>query len=139
MKKEVALTRFACERMSPEERTAIAELHLNAAVVVENEDEEGWQAVNMEFHEILYRGSRNPCLRQEILRLRTRTGAYRKQAFGSVGRIQTSYAHHLEIVNAIQASDSKAAASTIFLHMSPGHGTRGVADIIVNMPKALLG
>ena len=85
------------------------------------------------------RGSRNPYLRQEILRLRTRTGAYRKHAFGSVGRIQTSYGHHQDIIDAIRASDSKAAASTMFLHMSPGHGTRGVADIIVNMPKELLG
>lgn len=135
---ESLCARFACERMSPEERTAIAELHARAASVVEAEDEEGWQAANMEFHEALYRGSRNPYLRQEILRLRTRTGAYRKHAFGSVGRIQTSYGHHQEIVNAIQAADSKAAASTMFLHMSPGHGTRGVADIIVNMPKALL-
>jgi len=136
---ESICARYACERMSPEERETLRQLHEGSQPVAEAADSEGWQEVNLSFHELLYKGSRNPYLRQEILRMRTRTGAYRRHAFGAVGRIQTSYAHHNDIVHAILAGDAQAAAQAMFLHMSPGHGARGVTDMIVNMPKSLLG
>lgn len=136
---ESLCARYACERMTPEERQALEKLHLDTLPIVERDDVEGWQQANLDFHEALYRGSRNPYLRQQILRMRTRTGAYRRHAFGAVGRVQASYAHHTDILQAILAGDSEAAARTMFHHMSPGHGTRGVTELIVNLPKSLLG
>lgn len=135
---ESLCARYACERMSPEERQALAKFHQDTLPIVEKDDDEGWQQANLDFHEALYRGSRNPYLRQQILRMRTRTGAYRRHAFGAVGRLQASYAHHADILQAILAGDAQAAASTMFHHMSPGHGTRGVTELIVNLPKSLL-
>ena len=135
---ESLCARYACQRMTSEEREALRRLHEETLAVVEAADDEGWQEANLAFHEILYKGSRNPYLRKEILRMRTQTGAYRRHAFGAVGRIQTSYSHHSEILAAILAGDAKAAAEAMFHHMSPGHGARGVTDMIVNMPKSLL-
>lgn len=135
---ESLCARYACERMTPDERQALKAQHEATVAVVEAGDDEGWREANLAFHEFLYKGSRNPYLRQEILRMRTRTGAYRRHAFGAVGRIQTSYSHHAEILEAILNSDSEAAAKAMFHHMSPGHGARGVTDMIVNMPKSLL-
>jgi len=135
---ESLCARYACERMTNEERESLQDLHQNTLPIVESNDELGWQQANMAFHEILYRGSRNPYLRQDILRMRTQTGAYRRHAFGAVGRIPASYAMHTDIVKAIIDHDSRQAASAMFLHMSPGHGTRGVTDMIVNMPRDLL-
>jgi DNA-binding GntR family transcriptional regulator len=135
---ESLCARYACERMTPAERDELAALHVRAEPLVRDEDISGWQAANMEFHEALYRGARNPYLRQEILRMRARTGAYRLHAFGAVGRVHASYGHHGDVVRAILAGNSAAAASAMFEHMSPGHGTRGVTDLIVNLPKALL-
>ena len=135
---ESLCARYACERMSAEEREVLRKLHEDTLSIVEAGDEVGWQEANLAFHEALYKGSRNPYLRQEILRMRTQTGAYRRHAFGAVGRVQASYAHHTDVLNALLAGDSEAAARAMFHHMSPGHGTRGVTDMIVNMPRSLL-
>lgn len=135
---ESLCARYACERMTSEERQALETLHRETLKIVDNNDETGWQEANMTFHEMLYRGSRNPYLRQDILRMRTQTGAYRRHAFGAVGRIPVSYAMHTDIVKAILENDPGKASSAMFLHMSPGHGTRGVTDLIVNMPRNLL-
>lgn len=135
---ESLCARYACERMSADERQELKALHESTRPIVDANDEEGWQDANLAFHEMLYKGSRNPYLRQEILRMRTQTGAYRRHAFGAVGRIPVSYAMHADILDAILKNNVEAAASAMFLHMSPGHGTRGVTDMIVNMPRDLL-
>ena len=131
--------RYACDRMTDAERKALDQVHAAAASVVARDDHEGWPAANMAFHEILYEGSRNPYLRQEILRMRARTQAYRLHAFGAVGRLQTSHDHHGLILKAIMAKDSRAAAAAGFGHMSPGDGAPGVTALIMNLPKELLG
>jgi DNA-binding GntR family transcriptional regulator len=131
--------RYACERMHGNERELLLETHRRAQAIVDRDDEIGWQQANTEFHEILYAGARNPYLRQEILRMRTRTQAYRKHAFGAVGRLRTSYHHHGLIVDAILARNSAAAAKAGLGHLSPGEGAPGVTDLIMNLPKELLG
>ena len=135
---ESLCARYACERMTTEERQTLKKLHEDTLKIVEVNNETGWQEANMAFHEMLYHGSRNPYLRQDILRMRTQTGAYRRHAFGAVGRIPASYAMHTDILQAILENDPKKASGVMFLHMSPGHGTRGVTDLIVNMPRSLL-
>ena len=135
---ESLCARYACERMSEEEKRLLAQLHHEARAIVDANDAEGWQQANLDFHEVLYKGSRNPYLRQEILRMRARTGAYRRHAFGPVGRLQASYQQHASILESILANDAQGVVSAMFLHMSPGHGTRGVTDLIANLPKVLL-
>src|SRR5690606_4997944 len=78
---ESLCARYACERMTVEEREALKQLHEETLSIVESNDEVGWQEANLAFHEMLYKGSRNPYLRQQILRMRTKTGAYRRHAF----------------------------------------------------------
>jgi DNA-binding GntR family transcriptional regulator len=131
--------RLACERMTDAERAQLFEHHRSMASMVEADDAEGWQAGNLAFHEMLYRGSRNPYLRQDILRMRARTGAYRRHAFGAVNRIQASWQQHQEIVDAIAARDPQASAQAMQRHLSPDHGARSVADLIANLPRELLG
>ncbi len=125
--------RYACERMTKEERVHFEEVHLASQEAVRLDDETGWQRVNMAFHECLYEGARNPYLRQEILRMRIRTQAYRKHAFGALGRLSISYRSHALIVKAILAENSAAAARAAFKHMSPD-----VKDLLMNVPQELL-
>lgn len=136
---ERVCARFACERMTKAERQRLEELHRAAEPVVAVEDDTGWQQANMAFHEQLYAGARNPYLRQEILRMRMRTQAYRKHAFGAVGNIRLPHHHHGRIVEAILANDADAAAAAAFSHMNPGEGAPGVIDLIMKLPKELLG
>ncbi len=131
--------RYACERMTREERAELQRIHAAAEDVVAQDDEIGWQQANMAFHECLYAGARNTYLRQEILRMRTRTQAYRKHAFGAIGRLQVSQRHHGLIVEAVMALDAQAAGLAGFRHMNPGDGAPGVRNLIMTLPPELLG
>lgn len=125
--------RYACERMTKEERERLEALHKANEDAVLKDDEVGWQMANMAFHECLYEGARNPYLRQEILRMRIRTQAYRKHAFAAVGRLSISHRSHAQIVKAILANNSAAAARAGLKHMSPD-----AKDLVMNVPKELL-
>src|SRR5690606_7647027 len=110
---EGVCARLACERMTSEERDELARIHAASEPVVLADDIEGWSRVNHDFHDLLYRGARNPYLRQELLRLRARTGAYLRHAFSAVGRLRSSFEQHGALVEAIQANDASAAHRTM--------------------------
>lgn len=129
--------RYACDRMTTPERQALAALHERSAG--ERDNVRKWRETDLEFHEALYNGARNPYLREAIMRMRARTAAYRMHASGATGRLQASYSQHEAVVSAILACDSATAARAMFEHMSPGLDTREVTALIVNLPKALLG
>jgi DNA-binding GntR family transcriptional regulator len=129
--------RDACPRMSKPERQALADLHREAEAVVDSDDELGWEQANMRFHEMIYAGARNPYLRQEIMRMRTRTQAYRRHAFSAVVRLRVSYDGHSRIVDAILANDCAAAAREGFAHLNPG-GSPLVTDLLMKLPRELL-
>jgi DNA-binding GntR family transcriptional regulator len=131
--------RYACERMTKEERQALTDAHHASREAVERNDAVGWQQVNMAFHEVLYAGSRNPYLRQEILRMRTRTSAYRSHSFDAMGYIGKAHHYHGLILQAILNQDSAAAAKVATAHLTPGEGAPGVMEIVHKLPKALLG
>ncbi len=130
--------RYACERMARQEREALADAHHASHGAVERNDAVGWQQVNMAFHEVLYAGSRNPYLRQEILRMRTRTSAYRSHSFDAMGYIGKAHHYHGLILQAILDQDPLAAAKAATGHLTPGEGAPGVMEIVHKLPKALL-
>src|SRR5690606_38128697 len=63
---EAVAARMACQRMTPQERAELMRIHEASAAVIEAEDAEGWRQANHDFHEVLYKGCRNPYLRQEL-------------------------------------------------------------------------
>lgn len=130
--------RLACERMIEEERAELAAVHERGRIAMEADDDAAWQAINLAFHEVLYQGSRNPYLRQDILRMRAKIGVYRRHAYAAVGRLQNSYEQHGEILAAIQSFNPQATADCMVRHMSPGPDAKSLADLIVRMPKELL-
>ncbi len=130
--------RLACERMTADELDAVVRLHEQSEQFAEADDFAGWQEINLQFHELIYRATRNPFLRQEVLRMRTRTGYYRKHAFGSLGDIKASFEQHRQIVEAFKIRDTEAASHAMISHMRPAHDAKGLTDFIVNLPKELL-
>ena len=130
--------RYACERMTRGEVAELAEAHRKAAEVVARDDAIGWQEVNLAFHEVLYRGARNLYLRQEILRMRTRTQAYRNHAFGAYGRLQVSHDSHQLILDAITARDPDNAALQAREHLNPSASSPGFANLLRNLPHDLI-
>jgi DNA-binding GntR family transcriptional regulator len=131
--------RLACERMTSEERAELTRTHEESTAPAETGDRDAWRTMNMTFHEVLYRGARNSYLRQEILRMRSRTGAYREHAFAALDKLKTSWDQHAEIVEAINRRDEVAAAQSMVRHLSPGQGAKGFAAFVASLPKELLG
>jgi DNA-binding GntR family transcriptional regulator len=113
-------------------------LHRSSKKIADKEDMDGWQEANLKFHEIIYEAARNPFLRQEVLRIRSRTGVYRRHAFGALGRIKSSYDQHEKIVNALEKRDAEAAASCMTDHMRPGRDSKTLNDFIMSLPRELL-
>ncbi len=130
--------RLACERMSNEVTQALVKLHRSSKKLADKEDMDGWQEANLKFHEIIYEGARNPFLRQEVLRIRSRTGVYRRHAFGALGRIKSSYDQHEKIISALEKRDAEAASLCMADHMRPGRDSKTLNDFIMSLPRELL-
>jgi DNA-binding GntR family transcriptional regulator len=135
---EGVVVRLACERMTNDEIKALVKQHRNSQKLATKEDIDGWQEANLKFHEIIYEGARNSFLRQEVLRIRSRTGAYRRHAFGALGRIRSSYEQHEKIVNALEKRDAAAAFTCMTAHMRPGRDSKTLNDFIISLPRELL-
>ena len=135
---EGVAARLACQRMLPDELAAIVKTHRESETAVLADDMAAWQESNLRFHELIYRATRNPYLRQEVLRMRTRTGSYRRHAFAALGKIKSSFEQHKPIVEAFQKSDPEAASTAMVAHMRPARDASAMTDFIVNLPKELL-
>lgn len=135
---EGVCARLACERMTDEEIAALTDIHERARAVVEADDLEGWRAANHDFHDFVYRGSRNAYLRQDLLRLRSRTGAYLMHAFGALGRLQSSYAQHGMVLKAFQARDAQQAYVLMRGHVNLDQTDRPLSDFLLGLPSTLL-
>ena len=130
--------RLACERMTSAEREQLATIQAQAHRHVQDNDSERWLEANYAFHDVLYQGSRNPYLRQEILHLRARITAYLQYAFKALSRLATSHEQHGVVVQAIMQNDAALAYHTMVQHVGLERGTRGLADFIINLPAYLL-
>lgn len=135
---EGVAVRLACQRMTPEEKQALISHHERSANIVAANDFAGWQQSNLEFHELIYKGTRNPYLRQEVLRIRTRTGYYRRHAFAASGHVRSSFAQHAAVIEAIRQDDCAAAAAAMISHMRPAQDAKELTEFIVNLPGDVL-
>lgn len=135
---EAVAVKLACERMSAKELEQLEQIHEQSQAFADKEDWDGWQACNQNFHQALYAASRNAFLRQEVMRVRARTGVYRRHAFGALGATQTSFTQHGEIIGFLKARDGDGAASAMRRHILPASNTTALTNFILNIPKDLL-
>ncbi|NBX54543.1 MAG: GntR family transcriptional regulator [Betaproteobacteria bacterium] len=135
---EGVAVRLACERMDSAELRTLKKRHTASKKAATKDDVAGWQEANLGFHEHLYQCARNPFLRQEVLRLRSRTGIYRRHAFGALGQIQASFDQHATIVAAIEARDANLATECMRAHMRPGRDAKSLNDFIISLPQTLM-
>lgn len=135
---EGVAVRLACQRMTPEEREALLQVHAQSRVHAESDDVAGWQQSNLHFHDLIYRATRNPYLRMEVMRIRARTGYYRRHAFGALGNIRASFEQHERVVDAFRRGDMEGAVVAMVQHMRPAADAKGLTDFIVNLPRDVL-
>ena len=135
---EAIAVRLASDRITPEELTALESVHNDSKIFADTEDLTGWQKANEHFHEIIYHAARNTFLREEALRIRAQTGAYRIHAFGALGRIHSSFVQHGHIVEALRQRDSSQASRVMIKHLLPANDAQTMTSFIMNIPKDLL-
>ena len=135
---EGVAARLACQRMTPEELAQLKACHRDSEAVMLAEDLAGWQECNLRFHEVIYGATRNPYLRQEVLRIRARTGFYRRHAFGALGRVRAPFDQHADIVRAFEQSDPQAALQAMIGHMRPDRDSHSITDFVAKLPPDLL-
>lgn len=124
---------LAASRMSVTDRDELQEIHRRSEACVPSEDFERYDAINKEFHELLYRGSGNDYLETSVKDVRSRLRVYRRYPFQKPGRIRQSFADHGQIVEAISKGDSEAAGKAMRDHISIGG--RVFADLVVEMAR----
>ena len=73
---------------------------------------------NETFHHLLYEASGNRFLAREAARLHKRLKPYRRMQLRANGRMPQSMREHRAIYQALERSDSKAAAATLRLHVA---------------------
>lgn len=114
---EAACGRLATRRMSEEERRDLLLSHEACHQAAETGDTELYFELNVEFHRVIYKGTHNGFLANEVRHLRRRLQAYRRLQLRVRGRIAGSFAEHEEIVDAIMSGNEERAEGALRAHI----------------------
>ncbi len=109
---------LAARRMTDQERDDLKNQHEVCGRAGESGDGDLYYEENTKFHRIIYLGTHNRYLADEVLRLHHRLRAYRRLQLRLRGRVQTSYAEHSAITDAIVKGDERMAAELLRAHVS---------------------
>lgn len=85
--------------------------------LIEACDNVGYHRENLPFHQAVYRGSHNPWLCRQAVALHRRLAPYRAFQLHQNGRLESSYAEHGAIVEALAAKDEEAAGQLLTRHV----------------------
>lgn len=107
---------LACERITDDEIEELQQLVVKVGEVKENDLEE-LVKVDTEFHDRIYKASRNSRLEQMISNLREQIQRFRSTSLASPGRIQNTLEEHKGIANAIAERDIALAQKLASEHV----------------------
>lgn len=114
-------SRLAARRMTPNEITALEQLHRDCADAADSVASDGnydaYYYANARFHHAIYLGCHNGFLTEEVIRLRDRTKVYRRLQLRLRGRVQNSFSEHEAIVSAIRDGDPDRAEEAAKAHV----------------------
>lgn len=126
---EGVAARLAAQRMSAAQRDELGALHERASAQAGDNDRPGYEETNLALHQLIYAGSGNTIVRDEIEDARLRLANFRRNVFDQPGRLRVSCAEHEAVVRAIRAGDGEAAAQAMRDHII-GKG-KAYADLVL--------
>jgi DNA-binding GntR family transcriptional regulator len=132
---EAALARLAARRATPDKCTALRDALKRSSACATANDRKGYQTANAALHELIYLGSSNPILVEQVRGVRKRLATFRQRGFDQPGRLLASDREHHLIVDAICAGDAMAAAQHMREHISVG-GEALVELVLASVPAA---
>ena len=115
---EATCARLAAIRMSGPERRQLEQAHLQSLGLVRHGDLTGYSTFNNDFHDIIYRASKNGFLEETARSVRRRVMPFRISQFRIVGRLASSHAEHDAVVQAILRGDGAAAEEAMRAHVA---------------------
>lgn len=114
---EAACGRFAARRMTPEDEAAILDAHGRCIDAAGRGDTEAYYEDNRDFHEAIYKASRNAFLSEQAHALHKRLSPYRRIQLRARQRLAQSLKEHQGIVDALSAGDGDLAATRLREHV----------------------
>lgn len=114
---EATCARLATLRMTAPERRELSALHDGALTLVKSGDLKGYAAFNNDFHDLIYRGSKNDFLAETAWATRRRVLPFRRSQFRVLGRLHDSHAEHDRVVQAILSGDAIGAEAAMRGHV----------------------
>jgi DNA-binding GntR family transcriptional regulator len=130
---ESLCARFAARRASDELREALDRVLLVCQQAAVEGDIASYASANTAFHELIYDGSRNQYLAEQIRTARRRSQRYRVADLKSRSQIARSLQEHFEIARAIQAGNETKAADAMQRHVPAG--TTGFSEFLAAVPR----
>ena len=112
---EAMCGRLAARRMSEPEHRELLDAHAACDLVRSSPDDYYYR--NEEFHHVIYRGSHNAFLGEQVSALRQRLRPYRRLQLRVRDRIGNSFLEHQGLVEAILAGDGDLAAERLRTHV----------------------
>jgi len=114
---------LSAERITDEELEIMERLLVEKAEAIKSMNMEKLIEVDTQFHEIIYRSSRNERLSNIISNLREQIQRFRTTSLAYPGRMQRSLEEHRSIVEAIQARDPVLAKQLVQEHIENAEHT----------------
>ena len=114
---ESACGRLAARRLTPESDAQMEAAHRACEAAAHEGDSEQYYADNRNFHEAIYRASRNSFLADQAFALHRRLSAYRRIQLRARNRLLQSLQEHAGILEAIRAGDEQLAATRLHSHV----------------------
>ncbi|KQQ35169.1 MULTISPECIES: GntR family transcriptional regulator [Rhizobium/Agrobacterium group] len=114
---EATCGRLSSQRMTMRERAELEAMHREMNGLAQDGDHVGYNAVNTEFHSLLFQGCHNRDLISAAQTLRLKLAPFRKYQLKDVGRLKRSCDEHQQIVDAVLEQDAKAAENALRRHL----------------------
>ncbi len=107
----------AARRMNQQQIEQLRSIHEETAAIVDACDRDGFDRLNYQFHQAIYRGAGNPYLLEQLEGLRTKLAPYRRWLLRRLDRMRQSHNEHAVILEAIEAGDGARAATEMRRHI----------------------
>lgn len=114
---EALCGRRAARRMSPAERQALVAAHEACGAACRAHDPDAFYYQNETFHHLIYAGSHNGFLAEQAFALHRRLRPYRRLQLRVQGRIESAFAEHRAVVDAILAGEPDRTAERLRSHV----------------------
>lgn len=115
---EAMCARLAARRMTREEQEALIRQHKKCGKAAKEGNSDSYYEENARFHEVIYKGTHNRFLSEQVSLLRRRLQVYRRLQLRLPGRINDSFKEHSRVVDAIVSGDPQASADALHSHVT---------------------